>query len=261
MRMRDVMRPARWTVARDTRLRTAERIMARYRIRHLPVVEAGQLVGLLTEQGLLDYRARVGVDEQWWRSPVSVAMHIAPETAGPDDPVSGHGVASSRTDVLPIIEAGLLVGMVYATDVLDAEVRAALPPAPRAEATAADAMTESPWTVRPTDSLIDAAKLMVDYEVRHLPVVENGRLVGMLSDRDIRTLVGDPVRYVDSDDGQLRVRDAMTRDPITVTKDRPIREIATELIEDQIGALPVTDRGGALVGIISYVDALRALAM
>jgi acetoin utilization protein AcuB len=161
---------------------------------------------------------------------------------------------------LPIVENGYLVGLVTAADVLDAEIRESQPPVHRLEATAADAMTERPWTCLPTDSLVDAAKLMVDFEVRHLPVVDHGELVGMLSDRDLRTIVGAPVRFIETGDRALTVRDAMTRNPVTVRSDRPLRDVASELAEDSIGALPVVDPAGKLVGIISYVDALRWLA-
>jgi acetoin utilization protein AcuB len=105
---------------------------------------------------------------------------------------------------------------------------------------------------------------MVDHQGRHLPVVENDEVVGMLSDRDIRTLVGDPVRYVESREGDgardLSVRDAMVPAALTVHSNRPLREVANELADEKVGALPIVDMDGKLLGIVSYVDALRALA-
>lgn len=260
MKMRDVMRPARWALSKDARLQAAEHLMARHRVRDLPVIEAGKLVGLLSERDLLEYRTRSGVRADWWRAPVAAAMQTSPRTAGLDDEVDVDRFAAERVEAVPVVERGYLAGMVTAADVLDAEVRANLPPVRRFEATAADAMTDHPWTCRPGDSLIDAAKLMVDFEVRHLPVVDGGELVGMLSDRDIRTVAGDPARFAETGDSSLAVRDAMTPNPVTVPEHRPLREIATELIEDDIGALPVVDDAGKLVGIVSYVDALRALS-
>jgi acetoin utilization protein AcuB len=260
MKMRDVMRPARWVVSKDARLRTAEHLMARHRVRQLPVVDGGKLVGLLSERDLLAYRAYDGQRAEWWRAPVVAAMQAAPETASPDDDVDLDRLASDGIEALPIVEDEYLVGIVRPTDVLDAEIETSAPPVRRADMTAADAMTEHPWTCRPGDSLLDAAKLMVDYEVRHLPVVEDGELVGILSDRDIRTVVGDPAQFVETGDDELSVHDAMTPNPVTVPAGRRLREIASELIEDDIGALPVVDAAGKLVGIISYVDALRALA-
>jgi acetoin utilization protein AcuB len=260
MKMRDVMRPARWATSKDSTLGAAEHRMARYRVRHLPIVDGGQFVGLLSERDVLDFCAKAPVGADWWRAPVSVAMETSPRTAGPDDEVGMEDFAPENVEEIPIVENDFLVGTVRAADILEADIRAGLPPVRRSEVTAGDAMTEHPWTCQPGDSLVDAAKVMVDFGVRHLPVVHDGALVGMLSDRDIRTVVGDPARYVESGDNLLSVRDAMSANPITVSKDRRIRDIATELIEDGVGALPVIDAAGRLVGIISYVDALRVLA-
>lgn len=265
MKMRDIMRPAPWSVGKSTRLGRAERIMARHRLRHLPVVESGKLVGMLSAHDILRYRASVEPDEDWWTAPVSHAMEPATETASPDDLVSEASarLAVSGIEVLPVVEGGYLIGMVSATDVLDAEVRSPVVAPAASLVTAADAMTEVPVTVKPTESLIGAAGLMVDYQIRHLPVVEDGHLVGMLSDRDIRTLAGDPVRFAearDPDAAALSVRDAMSTRPVTVPADRPLGDLATDLIDEQVGALPVVDPGGKLLGIVSYVDALRILA-
>jgi acetoin utilization protein AcuB len=245
-------------------LSVAERIIARRRVRELPVVESGKLVGMLSAQDILDYRADAEPGERWWRAPASEAMRPLPQTAGPDDLVSAVSdrLAASASESLPIVERGFLIGIVSATDVLDAELRSVVPRA-RSRVTAADAMTDTPVTVKPTDSLIEAANLMVENQIRHLPVVEDGRVVGMLSDRDIRTVAGDPVRFVESRDSgaeDLSVRDAMTEDTVTIPADRPITEIATDLIDEEVGALPVVDRAGKVIGVVSYVDALRVLA-
>jgi CBS domain-containing protein len=264
MKMRDIMRPPHWSVRSDAPLSVAERIIARRRVRELPVVESGTLVGMLSAQDILDYRADAEPGERWWRAPACEAMRPAPLTAGPDDLVSAvsERLAASAGESLPVVERGFLIGIVSATDVLDAELRAVVPRA-RSRVTAADAMTDTPVTVKPTDSLIEAANLMVEHQIRHLPVLEDGRLVGMLSDRDIRTIAGDPVRFVEARDSgaeELRVCDAMTEDTVTVPADRPITEIATDLIDEEVGALPVVDPAGKVIGVVSYVDALRVLA-
>lgn len=264
MKVRDIMRPARWTIAPDDSLGRAERMMARRRLHQLIVVDAGAIAGLLSERDVLDHRASAKGDEDWWRVPVRRAMQGIPATANPDETVATaiDRLAKSPVDLLPIVEHGFLIGQITATDLFEAE-RIPVEPSPQ-PLTAADAMSEPAVAVGPTDSLIDAAKLMVDHQVRHLPVVENGAVVGMLSDRDIRTLAGDPVRYVESREGdgahELNVRDAMAPTALTVPANRPLRELANELADEKIGALPIVDGDGKLIGIVSYVDALRALA-
>jgi len=264
MKVRDIMRPARWTIGPDDSLGRAERLMARRRLHQLLVVEAGAIAGLLSERDILDYRAGATPDDDWRRAPVRRAMQGIPATANPDETVANaiDRLARSPVDVLPIVEHGFLIGQITATDLFEAE-RAPIEPSPQ-PVTAGDAMTEPAVSVGPTDSLLDAARLMVDHQVRHLPVVDDGAVVGMVSDRDIRTVAGDPVRYLESrpHDGarMLSVRDAMSPTAITVRADRPLREVANELADERIGALPIVDADGKLLGIVSYVDALRALA-
>lgn len=261
MKVRDIMRPARWTIAPDDTLGRAERIMARRRLHQLLVVDAGALAGVLSERDVLDARVEGKPEEGWWRTPVRRAMQGVPATATPDESVTSAlgRLADSPVDVLPIVERGFLIGQITATDLFEAERR----PLERTShaVTAADAMTEPAVTVEPTDSLIEAARLMVDHQVRHLPVVDDGTVIGMLSDRDIRTVAGDPVRFADAPEiDDLNVRDAMTTTALTVRGDRPLTEVANALADERIGALPVVDPGGKLIGIVSYVDALRALA-
>jgi CBS domain-containing protein len=258
------MRPARWTIGPDDTLGRAERMMERRRLHQLLVVDAGAIAGLVSARDILEFRATAKTGEGWWRAPVRRAMQGSPATANPDESVASaiDRLTKSPVDVLPIVEHGFLIGQITAADLFEAE-RSPSEPSPQ-PLTAADAMTEPAVSVSPTDSLLDAAKLMVDHQVRHLPVVEGDEVVGMLSDRDIRTVAGDPVRYVESREGDgahlLSVRDAMAPTALTIHANRPLRDLAHELADEKIGALPVVDTDGKLLGIVSYVDALRALA-
>lgn len=262
MQIREIMKPARWIVGPDDSLGRAERMMSRRRIHEVLVADDGVLLGLVTERDILEARRHEKLDGDWWSTPVRVVMRDVPASVTPDVPIAKaiDRLAKSPVDVLPVVEAGFLIGQLTATDLFEAE-RIPAEPAPR-PLTAGDAMTEPAVAVRPTDSLIDAARLMVDHQVRHLPVVENGEVVGMLSDRDIRTVAGDPVRFAAThDEDGLAVRDAMAPTPLTIHANRPLREVASELADEKVGALPIVDVDGKLVGIVSYVDALRALAV
>jgi acetoin utilization protein AcuB len=135
-----------------------------------------------------------------------------------------------------------------------------LPARPTAHPTAADLMTEVAVTVTPNDSLLLAASLMADHGISRLPVLEAGRVVGIVSDRDVRTMVGDP-RYITAP-GHVRglhMRDAMMSDATTIVPECPLKEVATQFADDRSGALPVVDGAGKLVGIVSYVDVLHGL--
>jgi CBS domain-containing protein len=130
-------------------------------------------------------------------------------------------------------------------------------------AKAADVMTPCPFSVHPETPLVEAIGMMVDHRVRHLPVVDAAKqLVGMLSERDVRTAIGDPTSYARDrrhSPAMFLVENVMSRPAIAILGDRPVPEVACYFADKGIGALPVVDERGSVVGIVSYVDALRAL--
>ncbi|WP_419786037.1 CBS and ACT domain-containing protein [Pseudodesulfovibrio sp.] len=128
-----------------------------------------------------------------------------------------------------------------------------------------DWMTENVITLGVSYSVLDAAEILRGKNIRQFPVVDNaGKLVGIVSDRDIRDAM--PSKFIPGDavDGKrgglytLTAGDIMTLDPITVHSDSPINEVADLLVKHKIGGLPVVD-GGQLCGIITQADVMRFL--
>lgn len=125
-------------------------------------------------------------------------------------------------------------------------------------------MMKNPVTVKPDDSIKDAMRMMEKGHFRHLPVVdEKGKLLGMLSDRDIR-LIRPSLAFVSTEDAMVQlwsiaVQQAAVFDPITVRADGSLGEAAQLMLRWHVGGLPVVDGKGTLVGIITYTDLLRAL--
>jgi acetoin utilization protein AcuB len=121
-------------------------------------------------------------------------------------------------------------------------------------------MTHNVASVRSNDSLAAAADRLMQLPIRHLPVVDDGVLVGMLSDRDMRAL---GAYYLNLDRARqwasIRVADVMTRRLITASPSTSIPELISRMLDAQVGALPVVE-GDKLVGIVSYTDLLRAAA-
>lgn len=266
MKISEVMRPGAFTIADTDSLGVAQFAMTRAHVRHLPVLRGGKLVGILSERDVLAARAQaVDGDRLWWALPVGDAMQPAPQTANPDDSlteVAGR-MAAAKIGAMPVVERGKLLGIATVTDVLDAEVRVAMGPSDRG-LTCADVMTPWPVTATPELGISVAITRMARHHVRHLPVLDKLTLVGILSERDIREAIGDPADYLAIHPNLVtdepRIRDVMTKQVRTARPDTPLREVARELAEHKIGALPVVDGFGALLGIVSYVDALRALA-
>jgi acetoin utilization protein AcuB len=123
-------------------------------------------------------------------------------------------------------------------------------------------MTAKPITTGPDTPVIDARKLMLGKRIRHLLVTDGPKLVGIVTDRDIRLNLPSPatslsvweVNYLLA---RLTVASVMTKALVTVSPERDPRDAAVLMLDHQIGALPVVD-GGELVGIITETDLLRA---
>jgi acetoin utilization protein AcuB len=122
-----------------------------------------------------------------------------------------------------------------------------------------DSMTREVVVLSPETTAAEALAVCRERRIRHLPVVEEGRLVGIVSDRDLRSAapaLGDPGRTEAL--GKLRVSEVMTRDVLSVRPEDPIEEAANAMRERKIGCLPVVE-DGALVGILTSSDVMEAL--
>ncbi len=128
-----------------------------------------------------------------------------------------------------------------------------------------DLMTRDPITVPPETSITEARALMARERIRHLLVAEGQRLLGIVTDRDIRLNLPSPatslsvweINYLLQ---RLTVKEVMTRTLITVDPDRPVAEAARLMLEHKIGALPVLD-GERIAGILTETDLVRAFAL
>ena len=114
----------------------------------------------------------------------------------------------------------------------------------------ADRMSPNPSSVKPDDTLAAANALMHAEGIRHVAVIEDGKLVGILSDRDLRNHWG----YLD----RTKANAAMTPDPVTVGPEVSIEQAARLLLSHKIGSLPVVEKG-KVIGITTTTDLLRAL--
>jgi CBS domain-containing protein len=125
-------------------------------------------------------------------------------------------------------------------------------------------MSFKPITVDPEMPMVEARQRMADARIRHLVVTEGSRVVGIVTDRDIRLNLASPatsltVWELNALLAKLTVAEIMTRSVIVIDGDRTIAEAARLMIDHKIGALPVMD-GGRLVGIVTESDFVRLVA-
>ncbi|MGI9048746.1 MAG: CBS and ACT domain-containing protein [Rubrobacteraceae bacterium] len=122
-----------------------------------------------------------------------------------------------------------------------------------------DAMTREVVTLGPEASAGEALGVCREKGIRHIPIVEEGRLIGLISDRDLRD-VSPPRGGRDQENtlGWVRVRDIMSTELVTIGPLDTIDHVAREIYERKIGCLPVVD-GRELVGIITSQDMMRTM--
>ncbi|MBZ7927647.1 CBS domain-containing protein (plasmid) [Ensifer adhaerens] len=115
-----------------------------------------------------------------------------------------------------------------------------------------DIMTRDVRVLSPEDTIATAAKEMAQNDVGFLPVADNDRLVGMITDRDI------VIRCVAEDrDHTMRVGEIMTNDVKYCFEDEDVSDVAGNMGQQQVRRLPVVDHNKRLVGIVSLADAAR----
>lgn len=132
-------------------------------------------------------------------------------------------------------------------------------------------MTSKVFTVEQHD-LIDRAFFLIHYErIRHLPVIEKGKVIGIVSDRDLYKALGPKhnSNAIEASSGKgsvelhvipQKVQNIMRRGVLTVHPDTYASEAAAIMADNKVGALPVVDKEGKLVGILSATDILRVFS-
>ena len=116
-------------------------------------------------------------------------------------------------------------------------------------------MTASPLTIGAEQTLDHAHAVMREHRVRHLPVLHGGKLVGIISQRDLMLIESLP----GVDAREVPVEDAMTTDIYTVTAATTVARVATEMADRKLGSAIVLD-GDEVIGVFTVTDACRALA-
>jgi acetoin utilization protein AcuB len=238
-------------------------------MRHLPVVtDEGLLVGIITDRdvrhamasdapSMAEYELTSLLDKlrvQDIMTPDVVTVH---ETTSVVE--AGLLFLEKKFGCLPVVHDSRLAGILTVTDLLRAYIR---------QASAAwligvsIIMQPHVITATPTMSLAEAQRVLRDRHIRHLPVVSGQRLVGMITDRDLReatpsaatTLTRGEIAY------QMEttpIATCMTRDVMSASPGFTMIDAARVLEQRKIGCLPVVDHG-ALVGIVTEMDCVRA---
>lgn len=117
-----------------------------------------------------------------------------------------------------------------------------------------DIMSTSIITVSPDDSIFYAHNLLKENKIRQLPVCINGKIVGIITDRDIRRVIGNIDPNDKSSSPSIPVYEHMTHNPITISQDTPLEEAIQIINTKKFGSLPVCHNDNTLIGIVSITD-------
>lgn len=267
------------SVAPGDALDKAISLMEEHGIHHLPVVLDGSPVGMISDRDLLlgvgwmlGSERRIGPENRRLAGPASVAevMSSPALTLSPASTICA--AASLMRDhhigAIPLMKEGTLVGVVTKVDLLRR-----LATLPRARV--GGRMLEDPverhmrakvYTAAPSDSILTIVELMHDRRLRHVPIVVDGAVVGMVSDRDIRRAWGvDRIEDERAQEegrfylGASRAVEIMSKHVRTIPSSATMRAAATIMGEERIGSLPVL-RDERLIGIITDTDMVRLLS-
>jgi CBS domain-containing membrane protein len=267
-RVGEIMTSRLYTLTPTQSLPLAESLMELANIRHIPVVDGGRLVGLVTQRDIL--RASLSGlspltrDE---RSDLQLAVPVSRLMQTNLWTIESSALAVTaarilnehRFGCLPVVDEGRLVGIVTEADLLTLLVGTL---APRVEPHAWSverAMTPFPTTLAPTATIADARAAMRNYRVRHLPVVEAGSPIGVVSDRDLR--VAEAVYPDPSEARALRAIQLVgTEGRHVVDAAASLDAVLLDMSERRLDAVLVVARG-RLVGILTAVDACRMLGL
>ena len=125
-------------------------------------------------------------------------------------------------------------------------------------------MTPNPHRVQASDPISEAIHVMKENDIRHLPVMDGDRLVGIVSDRDLKEFSPSKATTLDVYElhyllSKATVADAMRKDPLRVAPGDTIEKAAVLMHDNKIGCLPVVEADGKLVGILTQEDVFEAL--
>ena len=261
MQIKNLMSEEIITIDKDQNLSDALKLLRKHNVSRLPVTNNKELVGIISERDIAD---KLGSSK--YESMPASRLHISsvmvkdvftvPQTMQLDEVASlmlEKGIGS-----VPVMDDEKMVGIVSKADFVTLAVGIAFD-----KITVKEIMKKDLTVVSPTERLVHARRLMIEAHVGRLPVVDEDRLVGMVTSKDLMRAFIDfrkkvPEKYQKSQIKEVLVEDIMSSNPTFTSKDATISEVAKIMMETGYNGLPVVE-GDEVVGIITQTDILRLI--
>lgn len=257
MKVKDVMTSEVLTVDKDVDLKYVMKLMKKNDVTKIPIFEEKKLIGVVTDTAIAVKLGAIrskGVPAS--RLHASSVMEKEIEIVDPEDDLLTilAKVGEPGPTMLHVLKDGTLVGVVTKADLL---------PLVDSTQVVSEIMNEKIHSVSPDDRIIHARRQMIDKKVARLPVINNGFLIGMISDIDIafslaRIKKSFPLGKQKHQLEELLVNDVMKTPVISADSSKTVKEIAELMMKHQIGSIPITENE-KIVGIISRTDVLKTI--
>jgi CBS domain-containing protein len=257
MKVKDVMTTEIISVDKDVDLKYVMKLMKKNDITKIPILEEKKLVGVVTDNEIAKKLGAIrnrGVPAA--RLHASSVMEKDIEIVHADDTLRKilAKVGEPGPTMLMVMKDEELIGVVTKADLL---------PLVKSTKPVGEIMRSEIHSVSPDDRVIHARRRMIDENVARLPVINNGLLIGMISDIDIAFSLAKikklfPLGKQKHQLDELLVNDVMKTPVISAESDKTIKEIAELMMANQVGSIPITENK-KIAGIVSRTDLLRTI--
>lgn len=258
MNVRDVMSTDLVTVDKDRNLKDVLALMAQHHITKIPVTENGDLVGIVTDGKIADKLGREhnrGVQTSSLRA--SGVMEKDFVVAHPDEALENllADVGKPGLTMIPVVQGKKLVGVVTKANLLHLV---------KSDAKLSSLMKKDLRSVSPGERLVHARRLLLDHDIARLPVLEGGKVKGIIAEHEI---AGAFASFKQADAHvqkasvrDLEVADYMRRKVITAKPDMSAKDAARLMLDNHVGGLPIVDGRGIIEGFVTRTDLIRTFA-
>ncbi|WP_405290022.1 CBS domain-containing protein [Methanobrevibacter sp.] len=261
MQIKNLMSEDLITVDKDQNLSDALKLLRKHNVSRLPVTNNKELVGIISER---DIANKLGSSK--YESMPASRLHISsvmvkdvftvPQSMQLEEVAKlmlDNGIGS-----VPVMDDDKMVGIVSKADFVTLATGIAFD-----KITVKEIMSKDLVSASPTDRLIHARRLMLESNVGRLPVLDDDKLVGMITSKDLMRAFIDfrkkvPEKYQKSQIKEVLVEDIMSHNPTYVSKDMSITEVSEIIMETGYNGLPVVE-GDDVIGIITQTDILRLI--
>ncbi len=261
MQVKDIMVKDLFVVDKDDMVSYAIELMEKKHVSRLLVVDKGKLVGVITEKDIVD---RLGSSKM--RSLQASSIHVSgvmsdnPVTVTPQTDVveAAKIMINKQISSLPVVEKGGLMGVITKSTMARLCLRID-------DIFVGQIMTKSPISTTPFDRIMNVRRIMLERNISSLPVLEDGKLVGIMTEGQIALYLAEfrenvPGKHQEERIKHVEVNEIMQKNPPMLHPDNKVSEAADLMRKERVKSLPIINYEERLVGILTKTDLTRFVA-